>query len=160
TVGSQLLWCFGLMSYTAGRSSAKRAALDAGAAATATRLSDAARAARAKARLRNLGLGARRVDISAVAKGIAGGVREQGGSGSPSAQALARGRRSRFSAARPLGAGEPVLTSPDRRLGAVGDADPLEDAGQVRLHGFLGNLETACDQLVREPLGDEAEDLR
>src|SRR6266508_211998 len=52
TVGSQLLWCFGLMSYPAGRSSSKRPAPDAGAAASATMASDAASAARGRARVR------------------------------------------------------------------------------------------------------------
>src|SRR6266508_5803130 len=52
TVGSQLLWCFGLMSYPAGRSSSNLATPEAGGVIAAKTTSDAATIARATARVR------------------------------------------------------------------------------------------------------------
>src|SRR5690349_15305695 len=47
-----------------------------------------------------------------------------------------------------------VLARPQGGLRSVADPDPLEHAGQVRLHGLLGDLEAAGDELVREALRD------
>ena len=54
---------------------------------------------------------------------------------------------------------EPVPLDPERRLGAVTDADPCEGRGEVRLHGALADVELPGDLLVGEPLADQLEDL-
>src|SRR3954468_7745376 len=48
---------------------------------------------------------------------------------------------------------------PEGGLGAVGDADALEDAGEVGLHRLLGDAEAAGDLLVGQPLREQAEHL-
>src|SRR3954469_23410015 len=53
----------------------------------------------------------------------------------------------------------PMASRPQRGLGAVGDADALEDAGEVGLDRLLGDAEAAGDLLVRQALGQQAEHL-
>ena len=48
-----------------------------------------------------------------------------------------------------------VPLGPQRRLGAVGDAELAEDPREVRLDGLLADLEPARDQLVRQPLDEQ-----
>src|SRR6266508_2520330 len=76
TVGSQLLWCFGLMSYPAGRSSSNPPAPNAAVAATATMASDPASATKDRARLRKWAPFARNpaFPVSLVDTGEAPGV--------------------------------------------------------------------------------------
>src|SRR3954452_22942907 len=52
-----------------------------------------------------------------------------------------------------------VLLRPEGSLRPVGDADRLEDAGQVRLDGALRDTETPRDLLVGEPLAHQVEHL-
>jgi hypothetical protein len=52
-----------------------------------------------------------------------------------------------------------VIAGPHSRLNAVPDPDPVEDRGEVRLDGLLADPELAGDQLVREPAGDQPQDL-
>src|SRR4051794_23577948 len=52
-----------------------------------------------------------------------------------------------------------VGACPQRRRGAVVDADPLEDAGEVRLHRALADAEGTGDLLVRQSTTDEGEHL-
>src|SRR4051812_34269004 len=66
----------------------------------------------------------------------------------------------RTGSALPLGARpEPVALGPEGRLRAIGHADLAEDPRQVRLHRLLGDLEAPRDQLVRQPLEQQPEDL-
>src|SRR4051794_2038060 len=55
--------------------------------------------------------------------------------------------------------GDAVAVRPERGLSAVGHADLLEHPREVRLDRLLADLETAGDQLVRQPGGDELEHL-
>src|SRR5262245_66134536 len=48
---------------------------------------------------------------------------------------------------------------PDDRLYPVGHLDPAEDVRQVRLHRFLADAEAVGDQLVRQPVEQQREDL-
>ena len=52
-----------------------------------------------------------------------------------------------------------MALGPQRGLGAVGDVDGAEDARQVRLDRLLADLEAAGDELVRQPLDEQLEDL-
>ena len=49
-----------------------------------------------------------------------------------------------------------VLACPERGLDPVGDADALEDAGEVGLDRPLGDFQPAGDLLVRHALPDQA----
>src|SRR4051794_39025822 len=55
---------------------------------------------------------------------------------------------------------QPVASDPQRRLGAVRDAEGLEDVGDVRLDRLLGDAEALRDDLVRQPLAQEDEDVQ
>src|SRR5947209_8015928 len=57
-------------------------------------------------------------------------------------------------------ASDALALRPERGLGAVGHADLAEDAGQMGLDRLLADLQTAGDELVREPLEQEGEDLQ
>src|SRR3712207_612414 len=56
---------------------------------------------------------------------------------------------------RPLG----TPLDPERGLRAIGDADGLEDARDVRLDGLLRDAEAARDELVGQPLAEQLEHL-
>jgi hypothetical protein len=53
-----------------------------------------------------------------------------------------------------------VPLGPEGGLGAVGDPDLREHAGEMGLDGFLADLQPARDQLVGKALGDEREHRR
>ncbi len=52
-----------------------------------------------------------------------------------------------------------VIACPHRRLDAVGNADPLEDGGEVRLDRLLADSELAGNELVGEPTGNQLQNL-
>jgi hypothetical protein len=52
-----------------------------------------------------------------------------------------------------------VAFGPEGGLGAVGDPDALEDAGQVGFDGALGDAQVAGDLLVGQAVGDQGQDL-
>src|SRR5262249_48358046 len=54
---------------------------------------------------------------------------------------------------------QPLTLCPEDRLDAVGHVDSPEDVRQVRLHGLLADTETLGDQLVRQSVEQEREDL-
>ena len=54
---------------------------------------------------------------------------------------------------------ESLALGPERGLRAVGHVELAEDPGQVRLDGLLADLEPAGDQLVRQTLDEQDEDL-
>jgi hypothetical protein len=56
-------------------------------------------------------------------------------------------------------AAQAVALRPEGGLGAVGDPDALEDAGQVGLDGAFGDAQVAGDLLVGQPVGDQGQDL-
>src|SRR4051812_38701517 len=70
------------------------------------------------------------------------------------------GRADERRSAAALGAGpEPVALGPQRRLRAIGDADLAEDPREEGLDRLLGDVEPARDELVRQPLEQQPEDL-
>src|SRR4051794_21677886 len=75
-----------------------------------------------------------------------------------SAGAAPRGRSGFAGFRGPTGA-QPLPLRPERRLGAVADADLLVDPGQMGLDRLLADLETLRDQLVREALADQHQHL-
>src|SRR5215831_3509524 len=104
--------------------------------------------------------------VSAFMIGRAGGAWRR----TPRSFPLSRVRIARGSGPRNLGprAGrpeQPVDRQPeparlDDRLGAVVDVERPQDRRDMDLDGALGEVQAPADQLVRQPLEDEAEDLR
>src|SRR4051794_8174358 len=56
-------------------------------------------------------------------------------------------------------AAEAGLAGTDDRLGAIGDAELVEDVRDVVSNGLVGDLEACRDLMVRPPLRDQLQDL-